>query len=155
MSSRFGSLYQQNRDDITCTSSYILDITNPNAVEEAKIDRCFDSVAANFLTHCLHGTGLKDPVKYNAFKNCAALLKDDGVFFGSTILGHELLKDSDVAGPAAIYCLEEYNRFGIFGNKYDSLDDLTDILNELFEEVQVWQSGYCSVWKAKGARIQS
>ena len=31
---------------------------------------------------------------------------------------------------------------GIFGNKADSMDDLETVLGDLFDEVEVWQSGY-------------
>ena len=80
-------------------------------------------------------------------------MKRDGTFFGSTILGKDLVKDQNIAGPAAVNCLEEYMQLGIFGNKADSMGDLETVLGDLFDEVEVWQSGYCGVWKAQGPKI--
>ena len=58
----------------------------------------FDSVAANFLLHRLYSDSLLD--KKSAVASCSSLLREDGgVFFGSTILGRDLLDDAVQAGP--------------------------------------------------------
>lgn len=110
----------------------------------------YDSVSANFLFHCLHGNSLQD--KISAFKNCASLVSSEGVFFGSTILGKEMLNDVDGAGETSLGVLNNYNDWGIFGNLGDSFDELETILNELFNEVDLKKVGFCGVWTARGPK---
>jgi len=108
----------------------------------------FQSVGVNFLFHCLHGSNLYD--KIHAFHNCASLLDpQDGVFFGSTILGKEMLDDEPNAGETAMHVLRAFNDMGVFGNLGDSFQDLEDILTEIFEDVDVYRVGYCGVWMAR------
>jgi len=121
----------------------IVDITNPGSIP-TEMQHSYDSVAANFLLLCLHGGGLHDKVA--GVQGCAALVKHDGWFFGSTLLGRDLLDDADNAGPAAIRTMEFYNEIGIFGNKGDSMEDLESVLKEVFAEVEVWRVGYCGAW---------
>lgn len=112
----------------------------------------FQSVGANFLFHCLHGSSLYD--KIDAFRNCASLLDPiDGVFFGSTILGKEMLDDEMNAGETAMHVLRQFNTVGVFGNMGDSFQDLKDILTETFEDVDLNRIGYCGVWTARHPRI--
>ena len=56
--------------------------------------------------------------------------------------------------PAALYTLSIYNKIGIFGNAGDTFDDLSNLLHELFESVDIRRVGYCAVWKAKGFKGQ-
>ncbi|KAL3769887.1 hypothetical protein ACHAWU_007093 [Discostella pseudostelligera] len=108
----------------------------------------FQSVGVNFLFHCLHGSNLYD--KMHAFHNCASLLDpQDGVFFGSTILGKEMLDDEPNAGETAMHVLRAFNDMGVFGNLGDSFQDLEDILTVIFEDVDVYRVGYCGVWMAR------
>ncbi len=108
----------------------------------------FQSVGANFLFHCLHGSGLYD--KIHAFRNCASLVHPkEGVFFGSTILGKDMLEDETNAGETAMRVLRDFNTVGVFGNMGDSLKDLEDILLDMFEDVDVSRIGYCGVWSAR------
>jgi len=117
----------------------------------------YDSVAANFLVHCLHG-GIDTTRK--AFGNIRRLLKplastgaaaaddDGGVFFGTTILGAELESDED-APPAALETNRLYNEIGIFGNRDDTFESVLVALEENFDQVDVWRVGYCAAWKAR------
>lgn len=127
------------------------DILNPDFCSSSLIGMSYDSVAANFLLHCLHRHDSRVETLRLAIQNIASLLKPEtGVFFGSTILGKELLDDEDTAvGPAAIETLRLYNKFGVFGNEEDSFELLSKVFNEIFDEVEIWQVGYCAVWKAK------
>lgn len=121
----------------------------------AEMVGAYESVSANFLFHCLHGDSLLD--KRAAFRNCASLLsdtvKDDekggNYFFGGTILGKDILDDASNAGEAAMETLEQYNRWGIFGNRGDSYEDLVKVLEETFDDVQVWKMGYVGLWKVR------
>ena len=111
----------------------------------------FQSVGANFLFHCLHGSSLYD--KIHAFRNCASLIHPkEGVFFGSTILGKEMLEDETNAGETAMRVLRDFNTVGVFGNMGDSLQDLEDIFLDMFEDVDVSRIGYCGVWTARFPR---
>ena len=132
--------------------------TPPSSVEKRRADvletppsdllGTFDSVAANFLLHCLHGASLLD--KKAAVASCASLLRDDGgTFFGSTILGGDLLDDVARAGPHAAATIRRYNEIGIFGNLGDTYDDMVAILEDLFSDVSTFKVGYCAVWLAK------
>lgn len=123
----------------------IIDIVGENSFSSQKGQ--YDSVAANFLFHCLHGTTLQD--KLSAFKNCASLLSPDGTFFGSTILGNDMINDADGAGEISLGVLQSYNDWGIFGNLGDSFDELEAVLNGLFHEVELKRIGYCGVWTAR------
>lgn len=125
----------------------VADITDPESIPTSMRGK-FDTVGANFLLHCLHGDSLMD--KKGAIQACASLLspQPEACFFGSTILGEALLRDGEKAGAAALYTLEAYNKFGIFGNRGDGLEDLEKVLREVFQVVEVRQSGYCGVWKA-------
>lgn len=121
----------------------ILDITKPSEIAEVR--HSYDSVAANFLLHCLHG----DKDKIAAIQSCAALVSQEGCFFGSTLLGGDLNNDTHKAGPAAVKTLQFYNQVGIFGNMKDCMEDLEIALKQVFDEVEIWRIGYCAVWKAK------
>ncbi|KAL3783991.1 hypothetical protein HJC23_013371 [Cyclotella cryptica] len=110
----------------------------------------YESVAANFLFHCLHGSNMLD--KFQSFQNCASLLSKDGVFIGSTILGKEMLLDAERAGKTPVKVLHTYNDWGIFGNLGDSFEDLENVLKDLFCEVELKRVGYCGVWKARGPK---
>jgi len=129
----------------------LADITTIHSKEEHRGK--YKSVAANFLLHCVHAENLLE--KRNVVEGCASLLAkdDDGAcFFGSTILGKDLLDDRKRAGKAAIKTMEEYNEWGVFGNKGDSFEDLEVVLNDVFHDVDVHRSGYCGVWRARRPR---
>jgi hypothetical protein len=132
----------------------VADITVPGSLPAEMVGAC-ESVSANFLFHCLHGDSLLD--KRAAFRNCASLLsnkveddeKGGNYFFGSTILGKDILDDASNAGEAAMETLEQYNWWGIFGNRGDSYEDLVKVLSETFDDVQVWKTGYVGLWKVR------
>lgn len=89
----------------------------------------FDSIAANYLLHCLPGSWER---KGEALRNIARHLSDEGVFFGSTILGTQVGHTLTGKGMMALY-----NTLGIFHNRDDDLVGLKRILNTHFDEVSV------------------
>jgi Methyltransferase domain len=110
----------------------------------------FDSVGANFLLHCLGG-GTRTCSE--AIENLAAMLHPHrGTLFGTTILGQSILEDADKAGPAALETLHAYNDAGIFGNLNHSYRDVSRILHDTFDDVEIWRAGYCAVFKCRGRR---
>lgn len=110
----------------------------------------FDSVAANFLLHCLGG-GTR--ACSEAVENMAAMLHPSrGTLFGTTVLGQSVLEDAERAGPAALETLQLYNDAGIFGNLNHNYRDLSRILHDTFDDVEIWRAGYCAVFKARHRR---
>jgi len=148
--------YGEGCDNISspAISKLVADVMVPPEEESSLAPlnkRKFQSVGANFLFHCLHGSNLLD--KGTAFRNCASLLDpNDGVFFGSTILGKEMLHDQKNTGKTAMQVLHNFNESGVFGNLGDSMDDLECILMDVFSDVEVWRVGYCGMWKARNPK---
>lgn len=134
-----------DKNNVPTVDKLVIDITESESLAAYKEQ--YDSLAANFLFHCLHGSSLRD--KVSAIKNCASLLSSDGVFIGSTILGKDMLDDADRAGETSLGVLKNYNEWGIFGNLGDSFEDLQQILNESFQYVDLKKIGYCGVWSAR------
>lgn len=104
----------------------------------------YSSVAAVFLLHCLSGPRPEVPLRM--MRHCAQLVADDGVFFGSTILGRTFDETSE---PAALQTMQMYNQMGIFGNWDDDLVTIREALAASFLEVDVRAVGHCAVWEAR------
>lgn len=87
----------------------------------------FSSVSANYLLHCLPS----DPAMRNtAMTNIAGLLTDDGVFFGSTVLG-----DSAGHNLAGRGLMNLYNRLNIFDNRTDNAQTVRNLISQHFHRV--------------------
>lgn len=133
----------------TTTKTLVADISAYHPILDDLNGSC-DSVGANFLLQCVEGDCLLD--KRQVFLSCASLLNpssEDSSFFGSTVLGKDLLDGADEAGEAAVKTIRDYNRLGIFRNEGDSYEDLSQVLHDVFDDVEVWRSGYCGVWRAR------
>lgn len=101
----------------------------------------FDSVALMYLLHCLPGTLASKAV---VFANVGRLLSERGVLFGATILGEDAVQHN-VAGR----CLMRwYNRRGIFGNRWDTLEDLQRGLDAHFVDTAVRVQGRVALFEA-------
>lgn len=103
-----------------------------------------DSIAANFLLHCLPGSW---PDKGEAFRHLADRLTDDGVLFGGTILGNGV--DHNLAGRGLMAL---YNRLGIFHNRDDDAPGLESALRLVFQEVSVRVVGTVALFTARRPR---
>jgi hypothetical protein len=123
----------------------------------------FDSVGANFLLHCLgggsgSGSGIgggsgTTRALSEAVENLAAMVHPQhGTLFGTTILGQSILEDAERAGPAALETLQAYNDAGIFANLNHNFRDVSRVLHDTFDDVEIWRAGYCAVFKAKNRR---
>jgi ubiquinone/menaquinone biosynthesis C-methylase UbiE len=98
-----------------------------NVMEPLPIEVEFDSIAINYLLHCLPGN-ISD--KGVVFKNLKPLLSENGgVVFGTTILGTGVRQNA-----LARILLRVYNSKGIFGNTYDRATDLERVLKENFRD---------------------
>lgn len=100
----------------------------------------FDSIGMNYVLHCVPGTWAD---KGAAFGNLADRLTDDGVLFGSTILG-------DGVGHNAIGhgLMTLYNGLGIFHNRQDDAAGLKAALERSFTRVDVDVVGTVAMFQA-------
>ncbi|HEY9414855.1 MAG TPA: class I SAM-dependent methyltransferase [Pseudonocardia sp.] len=105
----------------------------------------FDSVAANFVLHCVPGSWAE---KGLAFGHIAQVLTEGGVFFGSTIL------DTGVHHTPLSRALNSlYNGpIKLFHNRGDDLDGLQTALTAAFEEVEIITVGTVAVFAARRPR---
>ena len=109
--------------------TYIADVLQPLPFKAAQ----FDSIALNYVLHCLPGTLRSKGVM---FENLKLLLNKDGVIFGTTILGAGVKKNF-----LAKILMRLYNSKGIFGNTYDHGADLERVLKENFHEHSIYTVG--------------
>jgi hypothetical protein len=101
-----------------------------NVLEPIQADLpMFDSISAINFLHCLPGSML---TKEAAIKNLKPFLRDDGVFFGVTVLGQGV----DVG---ILYRMANsiYNKKSIFSNMQDNAADLEVILSNNFKKYSV------------------
>jgi ubiquinone/menaquinone biosynthesis C-methylase UbiE len=98
-----------------------------NVLEPIQLDLPkFDSIALNYLLHCLPGTMQSKQV---AFANLKEWLNPGGVIFGSTILGQGIRPNF-----LARRLMNLYNTKGIFSNQQDNLADLEANLHQYFRD---------------------
>jgi len=104
------------------------------------LDLTFDSIAMNYLLHCLPGNMHS---KEMAFQNARSLLNKNGVVFGATILG-----DKSRTNFLANKLLTLYNAKGIFSNSDDTLQDLEMHLANHFNRYSLKQQGHVALFSA-------
>ncbi|BCN81287.1 SAM-dependent methyltransferase [Prescottella equi] len=109
---------------------------------------CFDSIAATLVFHRLPGTWYE---KRLAIRHISHALKEDGIFFGATILGtgvrHNLL--------GRTLCDVLNSRLGVFHNRRDDKAGLVEALDASFEEVDVTVEGSTAKFIARKPRNES
>lgn len=91
--------------------------------------RRFDSIAMNYILHCVPGAL---PEKGVAFANLKPLLNASGVLFGSTVLRHGVRTDLKARA-----FMRFYNARKVFCNLEDSLAGLRQALEKTFRDVQI------------------
>ena len=104
----------------------------------------FDSIGVNYVLHCVPGAW---PEKGVAFSHLARVLADDGVLFGSTILGPGVKRNL-----FAKALTETYNAVGAFHNRADDYDGLVKALDAAFAHVTVSMVGNVALFTARGPR---
>jgi len=106
-----------------------------------KKDEKFDSVSVFFLLHCMPGPPSNKARLFEMVKPC---LSDEGVLYGTTILGkgvrHNLFGRT---------LMRLYNRMGTFDNWGDSKEAFEEALRENFGEVKCWVEGVVLMFVAK------
>jgi hypothetical protein len=100
----------------------------------------FASVALNGVLHCLPAT---PEAKAAVFRNLKPFLEDDGVVFGSTILGTGVEH-----GRIAQRVLRLYNREGLFTNLADDLGSLDRGLADNFSDRKIEVRGSFALFTA-------
>lgn len=100
----------------------------------------FASVALNGVLHCLPAT---PEAKAAVFRNLKPFLKDDGIVFGSTILGTGVEH-----GRIAQRVLRLYNREGLFTNLADDLGSLDRALAHNFTDREIEVRGSFALFTA-------
>jgi SAM-dependent methyltransferase len=108
------------------------------------LDERFDSVALNYVLHCLPGPMAR---KAAAIQNAAAVLDTQGTLFGATVLGTPALHTWLSRG-----LLRDTNRRGIFDNISDTEEVLRQILGVSFEAVDIEVIGSVAVFGAARPR---
>ena len=101
----------------------------------------FDSIAVNYLIHCLPGTMQTKSVLFDRLRK---LMKPGAVIFGST-----LLQGGVQRGWTARRLMKFYNRKGIFSNTSDSLAELDSALDRRFCHVQLRVIGYAALFSGR------
>lgn len=99
----------------------------------------FDSIAINYLLHCLPGDLSKKEI---VFKNLVPLLNTDGKFFGATILGKNTRPNFFAKKVMAFY-----NSKNIFGNLNDDFVSLENILKKYFKNYKIKQIGCVALFQ--------
>lgn len=104
-------------------------LVEANVLQPLATEGPFDSAALAHVLHCLPGPM---PAKAGAVQHIAAVLSDDGVLFGGTVLGlsagHTL---------AARTFLRLANLHGGFDNRHDDVKGLRAILEASFHDVEI------------------
>ena len=94
----------------------------------------YDSVAMNYLLHCIPGTFESE--KGEAIANAVSTLKKGGVLFGATIINAD-----ESSNTLAHKLMGIYNKKGIFHNQNDTEEALTKALNQHLNNVEVQRIG--------------
>jgi SAM-dependent methyltransferase len=100
-----------------------------NVLDPLPVTEPFDSAALTHVIHCLPGPM---STKARAIENTAAVLTQDGVLFGGTVLGLSAAH----TWPARAF-LHLANFQGGFDNRQDDVDGLQTMLDEHFHEVEI------------------
>jgi 2-polyprenyl-3-methyl-5-hydroxy-6-metoxy-1,4-benzoquinol methylase len=113
-----------------------------NVLEPIAIDaEPFDSVAINYLLHCIPGTIQSKAV---AFDHLKALMRPNAVIFGSTLLQGGVRRNW-----FAQRLMAAYNKKGIFANERDDLDGLKRALADRFRDVSVRVIGCAALFSGR------
>ncbi len=103
----------------------------------------FESIAMNYVLHCLPGTIESKSI---VLENLKGVLAPGGVLFGSTILSQGVQR-----GWMARRLMALYNSKQIFTNTADSLAGLTTSLQSHFAEVDVETAGCVAIFVARNS----
>ena len=100
----------------------------------------FSSIGLTYVLHCLPESMGE---KLKALDHLQPLMQDGAVLFGATILGRGIEPNY-----AARMLLDLYNEKGVFNNREDDLETLTDGLRQRFDDVHVESQGCVALFRA-------
>ena len=106
--------------------TYVANVLEPIS---AAIPTKFDSIALNYLLHCLPGTMATKGV---AFDNLARFANENAIVFGATLLSGGVQRNW-----FARKVMDRNNKHGIFSNADDDLDSLRTVLAQHLDEPQI------------------
>lgn len=118
-------------------SAYLRNVLEPISIDAAP----FDSVAINYLLHCMPGSMES---KAAALDHLKALMNPNGVLFGATLLQGGVTRNWCAKRLMAIY-----NKKAIFANERDDLEGLKRALNQRFRDVSVEVIGCAALFSAR------
>jgi hypothetical protein len=98
------------------------------------------SVGLTYVLHCLPG---RMDEKLKAIDHLRPLMRDGATLFGATILGRGIAPNR-----AASALSDLYNAKGVFNNRADDLESLSDGLRRRFANVAVAQEGCVAIFRA-------
>jgi hypothetical protein len=98
------------------------------------------SVGLTYVLHCLPG---RMDEKLAAIDHLRPLMRDGATLFGATILGRGVAPN-----PAARALLDLYNAKGVFNNRADDIESLSDGLRRRFANVAIAQEGCVAIFRA-------
>ena len=99
-----------------------------------------NSVGLTYVLHCLPGSMSE---KLIAIDHLKPLMAEGAVLFGATILGRGV-----AANVAARALLELYNAKGVFNNRADDLEALSEGLRQRFATVAIESQGCVALFRA-------
>lgn len=143
------ALLDMNKNSLSETSNaishfkpeiYHADILN---MQDLCVEK-FDSISANYLLHCLPGNLVEKAILFENLKN---LLSDDGILFGSTILGKAV-----EVNFCAQKIMNFYNKKGIFCNIDDDFESLSKSLSDHFFKVDIKTFGCVALFSCKNKK---
>jgi ubiquinone/menaquinone biosynthesis C-methylase UbiE len=125
-------------------SRYDPTLVHGNVLEPIDIQGApFDSIALNYLLHCLPGTIQS---KECVFHHLKKHLSSGGILFGATILGADVPR-----GRLAVAFMRSYNAKRIFCNLNDDLAGLRAGLRRAFSKVVIDLRGCVALFSASDA----
>ena len=100
----------------------------------------FDSIGLTYVLHCLPG---RMDEKLSVIDHLKPLMAEGGVLFGATILGRGVSPNRAARG-----LLDLYNAKGVFNNRDDDVESLTEGLKRRFRTVEVERQGCVALFRA-------
>ena len=102
--------------------------------------RAFDSVGLTYVLHCLPG---RLSEKLACLDHLRPAMGQRAVLFGATILGRGIAPNG-----AARALLDLYNSKGVFSNREDDFETLSDELRRRFAKVEIERQGCVALFRA-------
>jgi hypothetical protein len=102
--------------------------------------QAFDSVGLTYVLHCLPG---RLSEKLACLDHLRPAMGQRAVLFGATILGRGIAPNG-----AARALLDLYNSKGVFNNREDDLETLSDELRRRFAKVEIERQGCVALFRA-------